>query len=305
MKYNAKTNERIYDMLNEAKGKKTSEFSPAVIKAIVAAMSERASEANHTKACEIVYYGLYKYAYSVVKRFTAINIEDYMQEFYFVVAENLPAWRPEKSSLITYFTPHLEKMCNMLQLKDQPFVSMHYRDAHISLSKVKSEMAVNGNTSPTDTEIHQALKEKGLRYSMKTIDEVRYQNVKILSLDAKNEDDTCLLDIIAADGMNDNQEDDEDELTAQAIVNRAIKKLNSTTQVIIKAEMNFYNTMDPKNRKKIRIKELQQEVQKYLGEVSIKWLKTEKDCAEREFWHMVKKEPGFAPYYKRLTGNAM
>ena len=305
MKYNVKTNERIYNLLNEAKGKKTSEFSPAVIKAIVAAMSERSSEANHTKACEIVYYGLYKYAYSTVRKFTTINIEDYMQEFYFCVAENLPAWRPEKSSLITYFTPHLEKMCNILQFKDQPFKSMHYRDAHISLMKVKSEMAVNGNTSPSDTEIHQALKDKGLRYSMKTIDEVRYQDVKILSLDAKNEDDNCLLDIIAADGMNDNQEDDEDELTAQAIVNRAIKKLNSTTQVIIKAEMNFYNTMDPKNRKKIRIKELQQEVQKYLGEVSIKWLKTEKDCAEREFWHMVKKEPGFAPYYKRLTGNAM
>ena len=276
MKYNAKTLERIGKVLDSANGLAASEFSPIINRAIVAAASERSSLELKQKAWMLVYNSLHPFIVKTVRPFAMKgNMEDYMNDFFIVIMENLERWRPEKGKLITFFAPLLEKSCNVTQFKEQTFTSMYYRDTYIDITKVIDELAVRGIVEPTEKQIYSALKKKGLKYAKKTIRETMYQNVRIVSLDSPNEEDNCLLDILTTETKRNKKQED---------TKKTIESLSGTSQVIINAECKFYE--ENTNRKKMHIGELQEAVQTTLGDVSTSWLLKKRRSAEREFIHV-------------------
>jgi hypothetical protein len=277
MRYSEKTLERISKVLDSAEGLSSSEFSPMVNNAIVAAVSDRSSLELKQKAWMLVYNSLHSYICQTVRHYAIKgNGEDYMNDFFIVIMENLDRWKPEQGKLTTFFGPLLEKSCNMTQFKEQTFTSMYYRDAYIDITKVIDELAVKGITEPTEKQIFQALKKKGLKHSLKTIRETMYQNIRIVSLDAPNEEDNCLLDVLSHNKTQNK---------TSKRVNAAIECMSSTNRVIMNVENEFYSKEI--NRKKMTIYELRDEIKKVPGfdGISLGWLKNKRIVAEREFIH--------------------
>ena len=273
--FNEKQITKISKVLDDAKGLKPQQFTPIIKQAIVHAVSKESSLELKQKAWMLVYHALYPYIVKNVGHYAIKgNFEDYMNDFFIVIMENLGRWRPEQGKLTTFFGPLLEKSCNVTQFKEQTFTSMYYRDAYIDIARVVNELAIKGITEPTEKEIHAALKKKGLKHSIKTVRETLYQNIRIVSLDSPNEDDNCLLDILTTEKKKNKVAEN---------ARKAIDSLEDTYRIIIDAECDFY--AENASRKKIKIDELKERVMPKLGDVSTAWLRHKRGCAERQFFH--------------------
>ena len=278
MNYNQNTEKRISRILDSAKDQNASDFSPIVERAIVAAASERSSLELKQKAWLLVYNGLRSYIFKNVNHYAFNgNIEDYLNDFFIIIMQNLERWRPKQGKLITFFAPWIEKSCNMTQFKEQTFSSMYYRDLYLDIVKTTNELIAEKNGEiPTEKEIHASLKAKGCKRSMKSIKETMEQNVHIVSLDAPNEEENCLLDTLTAKK--------EKNIKVEATW-KTIEAMNPTHRVILEAEYRFYSDENNYERKKMQIKELYKECEPHFGDVSLSWLRKQRHIAERAFMH--------------------
>jgi len=276
MKYSEKTMKRIENILDSAKDQKAGDFSPIVEKAIVAAASDRASHELNQKAWLLVYNGLLPFIYKNVRQYAYNgNQEDYMNDFMIVIIQHLSEWRPHNGKLTTFFAKKLLKSCNESKLKEQTFSSMYYKNVYWDIEKAKNELiAENDGKAPTDKEIYASLKEKGLNHSLRSIKETMNQNVHIVSLDAPNEEDNCLLDTLTSTTEND--------IKTEATW-KTIEKMSPTHKVILEAEYEFFSNEKNQKRKKMKISELHEKVKPKFGDVSISWLREQRQTAERIF----------------------
>ena len=188
--FNEKQITKISKVLDDAKGLKPQQFTPTIKQAIVHAVSKESSLELKQKAWMLVYNSMYSYINRMVDRYVVQeqdNRDEYLNDIFIVIIENLGRWNPKYGNLITFFKPFIMRSCCRTQFKEQTFSSTHYKYVFNNILKAKKELSKKGIYEPDENQIYTVFKSKGLHYSLSAIQKAIKESNQMVSLDWINE----------------------------------------------------------------------------------------------------------------------
>ena len=268
---------KILSLLRGAKGKKASEFSDEVCRAIYEA-AHSPHEDVKTEACLLVHEGLRKWEHEVVFHYgiTPANpdYEDYIQECGVMIMQHLKDWNPEKGKLITFFSSWFNKACTKCRLNSSTQSSIYYEEVSVDIAKARELLLKDGIDNPSCEDICNKLKSVGIMRSIKTIRCCIEQQFDIASLDACTEvSDISDVESIVLTEVDTPKYSDK--------IYNCINSMDETYKLVMKIECEFYSSHYGRSR--LDAKEFHQELKKYLPDVTLEWASDIRKTAHQQF----------------------
>ena len=274
----------IISFLERAASIRTSDYTPEMIQAVqTAALSD--DPELYQYCCLAVHKSLKKYENSILKRFGVSpgsqDYEDYLQELFIVILEDMKYWDSSKGALTTHFVNRFKKACiSTRNEQHSTFSSTHYELVHADIKRAVEVLEQNGVHSPTPLEIRNQIALMKKEYSEQTIINCMEQIKDVSSIDANRD----IADGITTDPIYQviAQEKKDDIL-------RCIASLEPQHRLIMEIEYKICQA-EPNSNRKVANRLIAEEFRNIVGPASDEWIKNIRDAAEREFQHRYQTE---------------
>lgn len=267
-------------ILNGISIKRSSELSDAE-KAVLREAAHSTDRDLYNEACLAVHECLKKYECKILSKQGVTgghqNFEDYRDDMFVVIMENLKDWDPAKGDLSTWFKPHFQKVCVLQRAQTRAGKSSRYYENIATLvDRARKALVAESGEEPTSFEVQAYMKLifKVKNVSIHTIEQALSIAQPTVPLDLQE------WSLKASDRGNPLEEFLREEHSE--LVRKCIKHLEPFYQRIIGIEYDIYKRgLDQgKHIANQMIADLYNE--RYGGHPTAEWIKIHRACAERE-----------------------